>query len=224
MKRLSLDKNDMGGKLAEAASELGLSLKGFDINLKYTRRMKGYNSKVVLNRFLKRIEFRLSEKWKTVSWQIQKGAVQVLLCRLFKKNKTTMSISLLDSFLSKVHSSFLVQQDFEDDALKESFERVNVRFFNSNQAISKIRFGKYSKTTLGRYDFDSDEIIISSVLKDAPQELLDYVMYHELLHKKHGYGSSLKRQYHTTSFRNDERRFPEFERVEKRLESFLSRK
>jgi hypothetical protein len=219
---INIEKEEFQEKLKSAAKELGLSLNKYQFSLIYSRRMKGYNTKIVLHRFLKRIEFRFGYKWKEVGWEIQKGAVQALLCRLFKKNKKTMSISLLDSFLSNVHSSFLVQEDFEDDILKESFDRVNEKFFNSSQGISRVRFGKPSRTTLGRYDFDSDEIVISSIFKKAPSELLDYVMYHELLHKKHGYGSSLKRQYHTPSFKQDEQKFPNYKGVEKRLQAFIS--
>jgi hypothetical protein len=40
------------------------------------------------------------------------------------------------------------------------------------------------------------------------QKYLDYVMYHELLHKKHSFNvKNGRHQAHTTAFRNDERRF-----------------
>lgn len=216
-----MEDSDDFKRLKEAAEELGLNLEGYILVLKYSKKIKGYRSKAIFNREKKRIEFRLGDPWKNCSWEIQKGAVQVLMCKLFNKKKKTLSITLMDSFLKKVHSPLLIHEEIENKILEDSFHRVNKNFFDSSMAVTRIRFGKPSKTILGKYNFDSDEIIISSILKEAPAYLLDYVMYHELLHKKHGYGSSLKRQYHTKRFKEDEKNYPMYEKIDEELERFI---
>jgi hypothetical protein len=55
----------------------------------------------------------------------------------------------------------------------------------------------------------------------VPEFVVDFIVYHELLHKKHGLRWSGSRAHaHTPEFRRDERRFPgmaEAERVLRRI-------
>jgi predicted metal-dependent hydrolase len=75
---------------------------------------------------------------------------------------------------------------------------------------------------LGSYSFNSDAIKFNPVLmKDS--EALDYVMYHELLHKKLKFRSESGRSYHhTPEFKELERRFPNASQIEKRLKMMTS--
>jgi predicted metal-dependent hydrolase len=58
--------------------------------------------------------------------------------------------------------------------------------------------------------------VISRTLDDKkiPKYLLDYVMYHEMLHQKHGrlYKNG-KNQVHTRNFKEDERRFSGYKKA-----------
>jgi hypothetical protein len=48
--------------------------------------------------------------------------------------------------------------------------------------------------------------------------MMDYVMYHEMLHKKHKFSSKGSRiMHHTKEFRSSESAFPNSEIIEKRL-------
>jgi len=53
-------------------------------------------------------------------------------------------------------------------------------------------------------------------------ELLDFVMYHEMLHKKHKFSiSGVKSRYHTKEFKEDEKKFGDVKLIEKKLTIFL---
>ncbi|MEM4240454.1 MAG: hypothetical protein QXK08_04645, partial [Candidatus Woesearchaeota archaeon] len=66
-------------------------------------------------------------------------------------------------------------------------------------------------------------VSISNILLSHPR-LLDYVMYHELLHKKHQFkGSGLKRTFHSSTFRKDEKSYPGSAALEKELSRLVLR-
>jgi len=208
----------------ELASEIGVDLTAYEISIKYSSRFKGYNSRIVLNKGLKKIEFRLSKKFQTVDEDICFGLYQTLIARLFKKKVFTLKMELFERYIKNIHSNYIIENSFSDPLLEDSFSRINGEFFNDAMRIRRVAFGKHSYQILGKYDFNSDEITISSILKNADTELIDFVMYHEMLHKKHGFGSFLKRSYHSRQFRQDEKRFPNYSTVNKRLNELASKK
>ena len=55
--------------------------------------------------------------------------------------------------------------------------------------------------------------MVSQSLDDekVPPFVLDYLVYHELLHKKHGLTwTSARRMAHTPAFKADEKQFPDY--------------
>ena len=99
--------------------------------------------------------------------------------------------------------------------LAESFRRVNDRMFDGRMprpALEWSRRATYHK--FGHYSPSRDAVVISRSLDDEEvlTFVIDFVLYHELLHKKHGSTWTGKRRIvHTAPFRADERRFPEHE-------------
>ena len=66
-----------------------------------------------------------------------------------------------------------------------------------------------TRCLFGHYEFVGDSIVVSSVLddEDVPAFVVDFIMFHELLHKKHGLRWRAGRAMaHTPAFRQDERR------------------
>jgi predicted metal-dependent hydrolase len=58
---------------------------------------------------------------------------------------------------------------------------------------------------------------------EAPRELVEYVMYHEMLHLVHPpEHRRSRRDVHTRAFREAERRFPDLKGVKGRLKAFLA--
>lgn len=79
-----------------------------------------------------------------------------------------------------------------------------------SKAVARHRFG--------HWDPDHNAVVISQVLDDpkVPEFVLDYVLYHELLHILHPVkmGSGTKRIVHSAAFKRDERKFPNWKEAD----------
>lgn len=182
--------------------------------VRYSGRFKGYNARISLNRLQKRIMLNASKQWRAVSKDIQLGLVQHLLCRLFKDRRHTMQMDLYAYFMKSVPRT--VAKTKSHPVLEESFHRINDQFFGGLMDQPNLVLGQ-GITKLGHYDLGTDTVSISTILLDHP-ELMDYVMYHELLHKKHQFsGKGGNHRFHTHAFRQDEQKFPDAARLEKEL-------
>lgn len=185
----------------------------------YSRRFKGFNANVRYGRGV--MEFRLSHQWKDVDEDIQKGLVQHLLCRLYSLKEDTLHVRLYEEFLRQA-SEYAPRKD-SDPFLKERFEVLNEEYFFGMMNQPNLVWGRDSTTKLGSYDYATDTVTLSTIFKDD-QDLLDYVLYHELLHKKHKFSCSNGRtHHHTPAFRKDEKQFW-LKDAEKKLNRFVAKK
>lgn len=175
-----------------------------DIQVKYSNRFKPYNANVKYNRLF--IIFHLSSFWKEVSEEIQIGLIQSLMLRVFKEKNKTMNMDLYESFLKNLPKYSVAKRI--DPILKESFDRMNKHYFFDYMETPNLVWGRESFRKLGSYEYATDTITVSTVLTHE-SDLLDYVMYHEMLHKKLKFTSKNGRNYHHS---------PEFKRLEKEFE------
>ena len=159
----------------------------------------------------------MSKKWKSVSKEIQIGLVQELLVKVTKNKARTNNMDLYNIFIKKAGPA--APKTKTDEFLGESFDRVNEKYFYG--MIEKPNLAWHdSSRRLGSYEYGSDTISITSVLRDADVDLLDYVMYHEMLHKKYKFVNKNGRNYHHTShFKKKEREFENQREIEKKLKS-----
>ncbi len=77
-----------------------------------------------------------------------------------------------------------------------------------------------SRTALGHYDSAHNAIIISKIFDrpGTPPFLVEYILYHEMLHLKHPVVSRRgQRCVHSALFRAEERRFPKFQQAKRLL-------
>lgn len=211
--------------LNEAINELYKEFP-YSYSLKYSGKFKPYRANVRLRG--DNIQFSLSKKWKTVSKEIQIGLMQELLLKILRKRlkplrTNTQNMELYNIFMKKIHIA--APKTDIDPVLEESFDRVNAKYFYNLLEKTNLIWGSTSLSKLGSYEYGTDTIMISSVLRDADKEMLDYIMYHEMLHKKHKFTKSGGRSYHHTSeFRKDEREFENSQLIEKRLKGLLIKK
>lgn len=188
----------------------------YSVSIKYSGRFKAYNANIQIDRFRKHMQLNLSKSWKQVSREIQIGLIQSLMIKMFKKKASTLNLDLYDSFIKNLHLA--IPKTKSDPILLDSFNRVNEAYFFNSIEQPNLRWGGASSTKLGSYEYQTDTITISSLFKETEQELLDYVVYHELLHKKHKFKTSGTRSYHHTSqFKKDERQFKNAEAIEQKL-------
>lgn len=191
--------------------------KNLDYNARvvYSGKFKPYNANASLSPTT--LTISLSKKWKQISEDIQVGLIQSLLVKIFKKPKNTFYIDLYNNFVKNLHIA--VPKEKTDPLLEASFQRVNEKFFYGMVEQPNLSWGQKSFAKLGSYHYQSDEIMISLILNDQPLQLLDYVMYHEVLHKKHKFSRTKtgRSYYHTKAFRKEEKDFPHQEEIEKEL-------
>ncbi|MBI2657266.1 M48 family metallopeptidase [Candidatus Woesearchaeota archaeon] len=187
----------------------------YSVSLKYSRKFKPYNANV--KRYGNNLMFSFSRDWKKISKEIQVGLIQELLVKILKgNNKKTMSMELYNLFMKNVHLA--VPKTKTDEVLGESFNRVNDAYFSGMLDKPNLQWGTNSTSKLGCYEYGSDTITISLIFKNEKPELLDYVMYHEMLHKKFKFSSSNGRTiHHSAEFRKMESKFENRDLAEKEI-------
>ena len=113
-------------------------------------------------------------------------------------------------------------------SLDQSFNRVNQEYFQGRLApphliwSSRLTYRKF-----GHYQWDINTVMVSQTLDNhqIPGFVVDYVMYHELLHKKLQTRKVNNRRYsHTKKFREEEQKFIKFEEAKKILNRISQKK
>lgn len=107
----------------------------------------------------------------------------------------------------------------EHRSLLEAYLRVSL---DLDLVLPRVPTLSWSKTVarhrFGHWDPDHNAVVISQVLDDptVPEFVLDYVVYHELLHILHPVkmGSGTKRIVHSAAFKRDERKFPRWKEAD----------
>ncbi|MFK7961451.1 MAG: hypothetical protein AB8G96_13105 [Phycisphaerales bacterium] len=111
--------------------------------------------------------------------------------------------------------------------LDESFERVNAEYFGGAMPRPRLTWNaEATKRLFGYYDFVGDLLMVSRTVDDAdvPVFVVDFIVYHELLHKKHGLRwSGSKAHAHTPAFRADERKFARMDEAERWIKRLARR-
>src|SRR3989344_224139 len=192
----------------------------YNISIRYSDHFKPYNGNV--KKYGSSLMFHLSRNWKNISKEIQIGLIQELLTKILKDKKKTMNMELYNIFMKNVHIA--VPKTKTEPVLEESFNRNNEKFFNGMMDIPNLQWGSDSTSKLGCYEYGSDTITISTIFMDAPRELLDYVMYHEMLHKKFKFENKNGRSiHHSPEFKKMESQFRNGDLMEKEIAKLARR-
>ena len=192
--------------------------------IKYSKAFNSYNANIRLSKlpFSKNlIELRISHQWKGIDDEIKIGLIQSLLLKLFKEKKTTINIDLYNNFIKNIHIA--IPKKHNHPILQESFNRVNNEYFFNLIEMSNLKFNN-AINKLGSYEYGTDTITISKYLSNEPQEIIDYIMYHEMLHKKHKFKNKNNKNYHHTKiFRQQEKKFKNSQNIEKQLSKIITK-
>ncbi len=193
---------------------------GFAATLGYSGKFKPYNATV--RKVGSRLHFSLSRSWEGVSEEIVIGLIQNLLVKVLRKGKaSTMNMQLYDEFIRGISEVAAVDAQ-GDELLEASFSRVNEKYFHNFVEKPNLKWGMGSFRKLASYDYHTNTITVSNLFSTAPRNLLDYLMYHEMLHKKLKFGSSNGRtRHHSSEFRRLEREFEGGDAIEREINSFL---
>ncbi len=110
--------------------------------------------------------------------------------------------------------------------LGESFYRVNNTYFNGQLKLPHLVWSnRLTRRKFGHYQEDTNTVLISRTLDQhhTPIHVVDFVMYHELLHKKLGARKNKNRRYvHTPEFKKHESEFEGYDKAKKYLNSLTN--
>lgn len=186
--------------------------------INYNRKLSRFNANIRFNK--QKVAVNLNLEWKNIDPEIKIGLIQSLLLKVFKEKKNTPNIELYHNFIKNI-PLMTVSLD-NDQKLEESFSRINQQFFFNLMTKPNLSWGQGSRRKLASYNFNQDEVSVSTLFREAEPEILDYLMYHELLHReqkfRHKNGRSF---YHTREFREAEQQYPHKEQIEKEISTIL---
>jgi len=106
--------------------------------------------------------------------------------------------------------------------LEEIFDALNAQYFHGLLGRPLLSWSRLvSRRILGHFDAAHNAIIISRVFDqpETPRFLVEYILYHEMLHLKHPVSHRHGRRcFHSAQFREEEHRFPHFLEAKRLLE------
>ncbi len=148
--------------------------------------------------------------------------LRAAVCVIFQKERDDYQrlirdYSVSDDFMEVVTALELTTTAVKDFTggrsydLEQVFNRVNAIYFEGKMPRPKLMWNRVPTTSrMGHYDLLRDVVMVSITLDapDVPDYVVDYVMYHELLHKQFGVTlANGRRNVHTPEFRAAERQF-----------------
>jgi hypothetical protein len=175
-----------------------------------------------------RLRVRVSDLFVDAPRAVIHALALILLSKLYRRK--------LESDVHRTYRVFILSPDIQERArvarfergrsrtglgpagrhvnLDKSFERLNRAYFCGTLNKPRITWSvRGSRRTLGRYDATRHCISISRIFDapGVPEFVVDYVMFHEMLHVKHQ--SCIKDcriLVHTPEFRADEKSFARY--------------
>ena len=178
-----------------------------------------------------RLLVRLSDLLEGAPENVLRAIAHILLAKMYRKPiDRTMSARYRRYVGSHeiVHKAHLVRQMRGRKLLRsprghyydldEIFEELNTRFFHGLMARPRMSWSQTkTRRILGHYDPAHNAIIISRIFDHpaAPRFVLEYIVYHEMLHLKHPVklrGS--RRCVHSAEFQAEEKLFPRADEAE----------
>lgn len=169
-----------------------------------------------------------------------KGLAYILVGKLLRKTIVAGADEMYDAYIK---SDFIQKKAVESKRkrgrkvvtttkgsvydLDEVFETVNARYFGNALPKPKLTWSpKKTYRILGHHDATHNQITISQSLDSAetPRYIVEYVMFHEMLHVAHPTKTVNGRRYfHTPEFRRDEKRFAHYDDAERWIERNVRR-
>lgn len=194
------------------------------------------------------VHFKLSDRLRTAPEAILAGVMMVLLGKLFR-----LPAARLDRDAVRAYKQYALDQAAQPAqegtgaprrtspsrkhiepvgrhrSLLESYLRVSLDMGLFLPEIPKLSWSRtVSRNRFGHWDPDHQAIVLSQVLDDprVPEFVLDYVLYHELLHVIHPVrmGSGTKRRVHTPEFRRAERLYPKWKEGDEWIKALASKR
>jgi hypothetical protein len=174
------------------------------------------------------VKARVSDVLAEASPLVLEALAEILLTRIFRRrpSREARECYLAYTFRPEIRhridaarrersSKRLLPARGRHHDLEEIFHGLNQRFFHGQISLSRLGWSRQnSRQILGHYDSGHRTIIISRKLDSpaVPRYLVEYVVYHEMLHirfpvERRGH----RRVVHSREFREAEKKFPQYE-------------
>jgi hypothetical protein len=185
------------------------------------------------------LRVKISDMLQGAPAPVQEALARILLGKLYRKQPDARALAVYRRYLNRADVRrvlHLVKQErgrklFRDPQghtydLRAIFDSLNVEYFGGLMAEPQLGWSlKTSRTTLGHYDASHNAIVLSCLLDspDVPQEVVRFVMYHEMLHLRHPtIHKATRRCVHTPEFKAEEKLFPNFLEVKEMLKQVVN--
>lgn len=189
----------------------------------------------------RRMYVRVSDLLQDAPLSVHQALAHILVAKLFKKRITPEHERLYRQYAYQpqvLRASDLARQKRgykrittavgRVHNLDKLFARVNRRYFEASLRKPTLSWSpRRSKRILGHHDYSHDTIVISRSLDSAnvPEFVVEFVLYHEMLHMRHHPRLvNGRRMYHTPAFRADEKRFLRYEEATQWIDQMTVRK
>jgi len=180
---------------------------------------------------------RLSDVLESAPRTIVEAAAAILLGRLYRRQPPDELLELYRRFscagstrrrLSLLRRNRARRVDHRPAGkyfdLAPLFEQLNQRYFDG--ALPQPHLGwsaRVWRTQLGCFDPALGQIVLNRQLdrRGVPEYVVEYVLYHEMLHQKHPIRfARFRRESHSPEFRREEKRFADYHRAIRFLKYF----
>lgn len=203
----------MWHKLTKDSLEL-FTNKQLEVNIKHNRRVSPNTAKAVL--YNQTIQITYHTDLDNAPVQVQQGLIELLCSKLFKQKWVSDNVYAYHTFIQNVS----LPDKSKCPRLKQTFHNNNDQFFGGLIDTCTIKWGRRSVSKLASYNYNSDTITVSTIFKNAPDNMLAYIVYHEMLHKWYGYKIGQRCTAHTKEFKIAEAKFPNSTLLEKQIKLF----
>lgn len=167
---------------------------------------------------------------------VQESLAYILVSKLFRQSPPARMVEVYRLYIGRQEVRGRVQTTRQERGRKRLahasghhfdldtiFEALNEYYFGGVLPRPQIGWSlQRSRTILGHYDPSHHAIAISRRLDQAriPGFVVEYVMYHEMLHIKHPVEHrGANRKIHTKAFQEEEKRFAQYEAAKAFLKS-----
>ncbi len=166
------------------------------------------------------VEFTVHEGFIAAPPEVIEVLVQVVFTRRSRKRSSLLREFCRGEAFTRIARSLSPQLRPSDRPRGQYFDleavymRVNAEYFAGGLERPRLTWSKTpTARKMGHYQVATDTVMISRTLDEAsvPPFVVDYLMYHELLHKKLGIKQVNGRHYgHTAAFRAAEKQFTQY--------------
>ena len=186
------------------------------------------DSRILLQEGHRKILVKVSDQLQQAPPAVHESLAHVLLAKLYRKridpehdrryrefvNRSEVRQQALNVRRSRGRKEMAPATGRHHD-LDRMFADLNVRYFGGKLRKPAVGWSKRgSRRLLGHYDPAHDSIVLSKLLDrgEVPAFVVEYVLFHEMLHVKHPveYRTS-RRCVHTPAFKRDEKAFARFD-------------